>query len=55
MIDHGWWQAHALTQVDLSEGSQLDLVTGKRYYAHKHDPGANEPLGIYWYEPAKEG
>ena len=26
------------------------LVTGKRYYAHELDPGANEPLGLYWYE-----
>ena len=30
--------------------SQLELITGKRYYAHDHDPGANEPLGVYWYE-----
>ena len=28
---------------------QQALVTGKRYYAHEHDPGANEPLGVYWY------
>jgi hypothetical protein len=26
------------------------LVTGKRYYADEHDTGANEPLGLYWYE-----
>ncbi len=25
-------------------------MTGKRYYAHEHDKGANEPLGVYWYE-----
>ncbi len=25
-------------------------MTGKRYKAHEHDPGANEPLGVYWYE-----
>ena len=26
------------------------MITGKRYKAHEHDPGANEPLGVYWYE-----
>src|SRR5207245_6705219 len=46
-------QAHALTLVDLlGDGGKL-LVTGKRYYAHEHDPGANEPLGVYWYEPVQ--
>ena len=30
------------------------LVTGKRYYAHEHDKGANEPLGVYWYEPVQK-
>ena len=42
VIDDAWSQAHAVT-----------LVTGKRYYAHEHDPGANEPLGVYWYEPVQ--
>jgi len=29
----------------------LDLVAGKRFYAHNgNDPGAKEPLGVYWYE-----
>jgi hypothetical protein len=25
-------------------------ITGKRFYAHEHDLGANEPLGNCWYE-----
>jgi len=50
IIDDAWSQAHATTLVDLNGDGKLDLVTGKRYYAHKHDPGANEPLGVYWYE-----
>lgn len=50
MIDNSWSQAHALTLADLNGDGQLELVTGKRYYAHDHDPGANEPLGVYWYE-----
>jgi hypothetical protein len=30
---------------------QLDLVAGKRYFAHNgSDPGEREPIGLYWYE-----
>jgi hypothetical protein len=50
LIDNSWSQAHALTLADLNGDGRLELITGKRYYAHDHDPGANEPLGIYWYE-----
>ena len=49
-IDNSWSQAHALTLADLNGDGRRELVTGKRYYAHDHDPGANEPLGVYWYE-----
>ncbi len=50
LIDNSWSQAHALSLADLNDDGQPELVTGKRYYAHDHDPGANEPLGVYWYE-----
>ena len=50
VIDNSWSQAHALTLADLNGDGRLELITGKRYYAHDHDPGANEPLGVYWYE-----
>lgn len=50
MIDDGWSQSHAMTLADLNGDGKPELVTGKRYYAHEHDPGANEPLGVYWYE-----
>ena len=37
--------------VDLNGDGQLDLVTGKRYFAHNgSDPGEREPIGLYWYE-----
>lgn len=52
-IDDTWSQSHALTLVDLNGDGQLDLLAGKRYMAHDHDPGAREPLGIYWYEYRK--
>ena len=50
VIDNSWSQAHAVTLADLNGDGRLELITGKRYYAHDHDPGANEPLGVYWYE-----
>jgi hypothetical protein len=53
VIDNVWSQAHAMTLVDLKGDGKMALVTGKRYYAHEHDPGANEPLGVYWYEPVQ--
>ncbi len=51
MIDDSWSQAHAVTLVDFRGGHNIGLLTGKRYMAHNgHDPGAREPLGVYWYE-----
>ena len=50
LIDDGFSQAHAMTLVDLNGDGRREIVTGKRFYAHEHDPGANEPLGVYWYE-----
>ena len=51
MIDDTWSQGHALTMVDMNGDGRPDFITGKRYMAHNGaDPGAREPLGIYWYE-----
>jgi hypothetical protein len=50
MIDDTWSQSHAMTMVDLNGDGKPDFLTGKRYMAHDHDPGAREPLGLYWYE-----
>jgi hypothetical protein len=49
-IDDAWSQSHAMTVADLKGDGKPVLVTGKRYYAGEHDKGANEPLGLYWYE-----
>jgi len=55
LIDDSWSQAHAVTLVDLNKDGRPDLVTGKRYMAHNgKDPGEREPLGVYWYENAKD-
>jgi hypothetical protein len=48
-IDDSWSQAHAVTLADLDRDGRLDIITGKRYLAHDIDPGAYEPLGLYWY------
>jgi hypothetical protein len=55
-IDDTWSQVHSLTLADLDSDGDLDLVTGKRFYAHNGgDPGANDPLGVYWYELKRDG
>ncbi len=51
IIDESWSQPHATTLVDFRGKGNLGILTGKRYFAHNgHDPGAREPLGVYWYE-----
>jgi hypothetical protein len=51
VIDDTWSQAHAMTIADLRGDGRFGLLAGKRFHSHPHDPGANEPLGVYWYEP----
>jgi hypothetical protein len=54
IIDNTWSQAHAAILVDMNGDGQLDVVTGKRYFAHNgNDPGEREPIGLYWYEHRK--
>jgi hypothetical protein len=43
-------QFHEMQWVDLNKDGQPELVTGKRYRAHNgKDPGADDPLGLYYY------
>lgn len=56
-IDRAWSQVHPVTLVDLNGDGKLDIVTGKRFLAHDHDPGAQDPNGLFWYEsiPTPDG
>lgn len=50
LIDDSWSQPHFMLLADLNNDGRLELVTGKRYYAHNgNDPGANDPSCIYSY------
>jgi hypothetical protein len=51
MIEEDRSQFHDLQLHDIDKDGELELVTGKRYHAHNgHDPGGNEPVGLYYYE-----
>jgi hypothetical protein len=46
-------QQHALAWADMNGDGLLDVVTGKRYYAHPSstpDPGTDDPAVTVWFE-----
>ena len=49
-IDTTWSQVHTLMLADIEGTRKPVVLTGKRYKAHDHDPGAGEPLGLYYYK-----
>ncbi|WP_209332763.1 FG-GAP repeat domain-containing protein [Lunatimonas salinarum] len=50
-IDDSFTQTHGLELVDINNDGHLDLVTGKRYFAHMGaDPGEFDTPYVYWYE-----
>jgi len=49
-IDTERSQYHEMALADLDKDGNLELVTGKRYYAHSgKDPGAADPVGLYYF------
>jgi len=55
VISTGFSQVHALALADVNRDGLPDFVTGKRFYAHVHDPGAEDPCVLYWYELRRAG
>lgn len=50
-IDPDRSQYHDMRLVDIDKDGEVELITGKRYRAHVgHDPGADDPVGIYYFE-----
>ncbi|MCA9230850.1 MAG: DUF1080 domain-containing protein [Planctomycetales bacterium] len=48
-------QLHAQVLADMDRDGVMDIVTGKRYWAHNgHDPGANDPAVSYWFQTVRE-
>ncbi len=44
-------QLHALALADIDGDGLMDIVTGKRFWAHNGaDPGANDPAVLYWFQ-----
>ncbi|HJO27045.1 MAG TPA: PVC-type heme-binding CxxCH protein [Planctomycetota bacterium] len=49
-------QLHALCLVDMNSDGLLDIVTGKRHWAHgsQGDPDPTAPAVVYWFELVRE-
>jgi HEAT repeat protein len=55
-IDHGISQLHALHVADINGDGLPDLVTGKRFWAHREgDDGIDDPAVLCWFEMKREG
>ncbi len=49
-------QYHEMQLADIDNDGELELVTGKRYRAHRgHDPGGHDPIGTYYYDISPDG
>jgi hypothetical protein len=50
-IDKSASQYHTMEWADLDNDGNPELITGKRYRAHRdEDPGAGDPLGLYYFK-----
>jgi hypothetical protein len=55
-VETDYGQFHTMALGDLNGNGRLDMVTGKRLFAHHgRDVSCWEPLFAFWYEIAPEG
>lgn len=56
-ISDAFSQSHALVLADLNRDGLMDVVTGKRFWAHgpKGDVSPNDPAVLYWFELQRQG
>jgi putative membrane-bound dehydrogenase-like protein len=48
-------QLHAVDLTDMDGDGVLDVVTGKRWWAHQsHDPGSLDPSVLYWFQTVRD-
>ena len=51
VISDKYSQVHAIILADMNRDGVMDLVTGKRHFAHNgKDPGGHDPAMLYWFE-----
>jgi len=56
LIDDSFSQSHALVMADINADGVMDLVTGKRFWAHgpEGDVRPGDPCVLYWFELRRE-
>src|SRR5262245_22930073 len=48
-------QLHAIALADMDHDGLLDIITGKRFWAHADkDPGSLDPAVLYWFQAVRE-
>jgi len=57
IIDDSFSQSHSLNMADINGDGLMDLITGKRFWAHgpTGDVRANDPAVLYWFELRRNG
>jgi len=57
VIDDSFSQSHSLNLADINGDGLMDLITGKRFWAHgpTGDVRANDPAVLYWFELRRNG
>jgi len=54
-IDKDFSQTHAVCVADINDDGLMDVVTGKRWWAHGGaDPGSDQPAVLVWFELRRE-